>query len=160
MRGKRICGARSLSVRWVVGSILHDSGVTMGVCVCVCGGGWRGHDPPIHTMGTHWPPSIWAPYIAMPSSWPHPPRWRSAPPLAPQNKDSVTPLLHGGPIELFLVSSQCSATGVTKAVVCLYPVCEMIHVKEPLLLIGKSSPCGGSGFPLTIWMVLYHMCDA
>ena len=29
-----------------------------------------------------------------------------------------------------------------------YPVCGMVHIKEPLLLIGKSSPCGGSGFPL------------
>ena len=31
-----------------------------------------------------------------------------------------------------------------------YPVCGMVHTKEPLLLIGKSSPCGISGFPLTI----------
>ena len=30
-----------------------------------------------------------------------------------------------------------------------YPVCRMVHIKEPLLLIGKSSPCGGSGFPLS-----------
>ena len=29
-----------------------------------------------------------------------------------------------------------------------HPVCRMEHIKEPLLLIGKSSPCGGSGFPL------------
>ena len=27
-----------------------------------------------------------------------------------------------------------------------YPVCGMMHIKEPLLLIGKSSPCGGSRF--------------
>ena len=28
-----------------------------------------------------------------------------------------------------------------------YPDCGMVHVKDPLLLIGKSSPCsGGSGF--------------
>ena len=26
----------------------------------------------------------------------------------------------------------------------------MIHIKEPLLLIGKSSPDGGSGFPLSL----------
>ena len=25
-----------------------------------------------------------------------------------------------------------------------YPVCGMVHIKEPLLLIGKSSPCGGN----------------
>ena len=31
-----------------------------------------------------------------------------------------------------------------------YSVCGMVHVKEPLLLIGKSSPCrGGSGFPFS-----------
>ena len=30
-----------------------------------------------------------------------------------------------------------------------YPVCGMVHIKEPLLLIGKSSPCGSSGFPLS-----------
>ena len=31
-----------------------------------------------------------------------------------------------------------------------YPVCGMVHIKEPLLLIGKSSPCGGSGLPLSL----------
>ena len=31
-----------------------------------------------------------------------------------------------------------------------YPVCGMVQIKEPLLLIGKSSQCGGSGFPLSI----------
>ena len=31
-----------------------------------------------------------------------------------------------------------------------YPVCGMVHIKEPLLLIGKNSPCGGSEFPLNI----------
>ena len=30
-----------------------------------------------------------------------------------------------------------------------YPVCGIVHKKEPLLLIGKSSPCGDSGFPLS-----------
>ena len=36
-----------------------------------------------------------------------------------------------------------------------YPVCGMVHIKEPLLLIGKSSPCGGSGFPflLSEWSI-------
>ena len=29
-----------------------------------------------------------------------------------------------------------------------YPVCGMVHIKEPLLLIGNCSPCGGSGFSL------------
>ena len=32
-----------------------------------------------------------------------------------------------------------------------YPVCGMVYIKEPLLLIGKSSSYGESGFPsLTI----------
>ena len=32
---------------------------------------------------------------------------------------------------------------------CSYLVCGMLHIKEPLLLIGKSSLCGGSGFPFS-----------
>ena len=28
------------------------------------------------------------------------------------------------------------------------PACGIVHIKEPLLLIEKSNPCGGSGFPL------------
>ena len=31
-----------------------------------------------------------------------------------------------------------------------YPVCGMVHIKEPLLLIGKSILCGGSGFPFSL----------
>ena len=32
-----------------------------------------------------------------------------------------------------------------------YPVYEMVHIKGPLLLFGKSSQCsGGSGFPLSL----------
>ena len=31
-----------------------------------------------------------------------------------------------------------------------YPVCGMVHIKEPLLLINKSSLCGGSGFPFSL----------
>ena len=42
-----------------------------------------------------------------------------------------------------------------------YPVCGMVHIKEPLLLIDKSSLCGGSWFSfLTIRMVFNHMSDA
>ena len=37
-----------------------------------------------------------------------------------------------------------------------YPVCGMVHIKESLLLIDKSSLCGY----LTIRMVLNHMSDA
>ena len=31
-----------------------------------------------------------------------------------------------------------------------YSVCGMVHIKEPLLLIDKSSLCGGSGFPFSL----------
>ena len=32
-----------------------------------------------------------------------------------------------------------------------YPVCGMVHTKDPLLLIEKNNPCsGGSGFPLSL----------
>ena len=31
-----------------------------------------------------------------------------------------------------------------------HPVCGMMHIKESLLLIGKSSAYGGSGFPLSL----------
>ena len=31
-----------------------------------------------------------------------------------------------------------------------HPVCGMMHIKYPLLLIGKSNLCGGSGFPLSL----------
>ena len=31
-----------------------------------------------------------------------------------------------------------------------YPFCGIVHVKEHLLLIGKGSPCGGSGFRLSL----------
>ena len=42
----------------------------------------------------------------------------------------------GGPIELFFVPC--------------YPICGMVHIKEPLLLIDKSSLCGSSGFPFSL----------
>ena len=38
-----------------------------------------------------------------------------------------------------------------------YPVCWILHIKEPLLLIGKSSTCGGIGFALSLseWFIPY-----
>ena len=50
----------------------------------------------------------------------------------------------GGPIELVLVPVCNKGHGMC------YPVCGVVHIKEPLLLIRKNSPCGGTGFPLTI----------
>ena len=54
-------------------------------------------------------------------------------------------------------SSQCSTTGVTKAVVCVI-LYGMGHIKEPLLLIGKSRPYGSSGFPLSLSEWSFTIC--
>ena len=48
--------------------------------------------------------------------------------------------------------------GVTKGRGMCYPVCGMVHIKEPLLLIGKSSPCSGSGFPLSLSEWSFTIC--
>ena len=38
-----------------------------------------------------------------------------------------------------------------------YPVCGIVHIKEPLLIIGKSL-CGGSGFPLSLSEWSFTIC--
>ena len=48
-----------------------------------------------------------------------------------------------GPIELFLHDWCNKGCGMCYG---------MVHIKEPLLLIGKSSPCGSSGFPLSHYL--------
>ena len=61
-----------------------------------------------------------------------------------------------GPIEQFLIPV---SAGVTKAVVCIIlPGMMHIIIKEPLLLIGKSRPCGGSGFPLSLSEWSFTIC--
>ena len=55
----------------------------------------------------------------------------------------VGSILHGGgPIELFLVPATAPHDWCNKGRGMCYPVCMMEHIKEPLLLIGKNSPCG------------------
>ena len=39
-----------------------------------------------------------------------------------------------------------------------YPVCGMVHIKEPLLLIGKSDPYGGIGIPLSLSEWSFTIC--
>ena len=43
-----------------------------------------------------------------------------------------------------------------------YPVCGIMHIKEPLLLIGNSNICDGSGFPLSLseWLFTIIVSDA
>ena len=56
---------------------------------------------------------------------------------------------HGEPTELFLIPASVQHL-VKKGHGMCYPVCRMVHIKDPLLLIKKSSPCrDGSRFPLT-----------
>ena len=59
---------------------------------------------------------------------------------------------HGGPIELFLHDSCNKGCGVC------YLVCGMVHIKERLLLIEKSSPCGSSGFPFSLSEWSFTIC--
>ena len=40
--------------------------------------------------------------------------------------------------------------GITKVVVCVILPVGLMHIKEPLLVIRKSSLCGGSRFPLLL----------
>ena len=54
-----------------------------------------------------------------------------------------------GPIELFFVPASAGMC---------YPVCGMVHIKEPLLLIGNSSLCGGSGFPFSLSEWSFTIC--
>ena len=57
-------------------------------------------------------------------------------------------ILHGGPIELFLIPGN---DWYNKRYGMCYAVCEMVHIKDPLLLIKKSSSCsGGIRFPLLL----------
>ena len=58
----------------------------------------------------------------------------------------VGSILHDGKIELFLVQAWCN-----KDRGMCYPVCGMMHIKESLLVIEKSSHySGSSGFPLSL----------
>ena len=50
-------------------------------------------------------------------------------------------------------SSRCN-----KGCCMCYPVCGMMHIKEPLLVIRKSSPCAGSGFPLSLSDWSFTIC--
>ena len=40
-----------------------------------------------------------------------------------------------------------------------YPVCGVVHIEDPLLLVGKSSPCSGhSRFPLSLSQWSFTIC--
>ena len=57
----------------------------------------------------------------------------------------------GGPMSYILLKPVLT-TGMC------YPVCGVMHIKEPLLLIGKSSLYGGSGFPISLSEWFFTIC--
>ena len=61
----------------------------------------------------------------------------------------------GGPIELFLVPASAPRPAYKRL---WYVLSCLMHIKEPLLLIGKSSLCGGSGFPLSLSEWSFTIC--
>ena len=62
-------------------------------------------------------------------------------------------IVHGGPIELFLVLASAP-----RLVVCVI-LSGMVHIKEPMLLIRKSGPCSGdSGFPFSLSEWSFTIC--
>ena len=61
----------------------------------------------------------------------------------------------GGSTELFLIPA---SYWCNKGRGMYYPVCVMMHIKEPLLLIRKSSLCGSSGFPLLLSEWSFTIC--
>ena len=65
---------------------------------------------------------------------------------------------HGGPIELFLIPAFAPQDWCIKGLGMYHPVHGMLHIKEPLLLIGNSGPCGGSGYPLLLSEWSFTMC--
>ena len=64
----------------------------------------------------------------------------------------------GGPIELFLVPAPVLQDWCNKGRGMYYLVCEMMHIKEPLLLIRKSSLCCCSRFPLSLSEWSFTIC--
>ena len=97
----------------------------------------------------------------------------------------VGSILHGGPHRAISCSSQSSTTGVTKVFGSIlhgvdpssycsfqpvlndwcnkgrgmcYPVCGIVHIKESLLLIEMSSPCGGDGITLSLSEWSFTIC--
>ena len=69
-------------------------------------------------------------------------------PLMLQGVDRSNP--HGGLTELYTSFQPVPHDWYKKGSGMFYPVCGMMHIKEPLLLIDKNSLYGGSGFPFSL----------
>ena len=70
----------------------------------------------------------------------------------------VGSILHGvDPLSYFSFQSVLHDWCNKGRVMC-YHVCAMVHIKEHLLLIEKSSLCGGSGFPFSLSERSFTIC--
>ena len=74
------------------------------------------------------------------------------------DNDNVGSILHGvDPLSYFSVQPVLH-DWCNKGHDMWYPACGMVYIKEPLLLIGKSSPCGSSGFRLSLSEWYFTIC--
>ena len=62
----------------------------------------------------------------------------------------------GGPIELFSHVCQCSTTGIAKAMVCAILSVGWC-IRDPLVLVGKTSPCFSVLFLNTTWICFFFL---
>ena len=69
----------------------------------------------------------------------------------------VRSFAQGAPIKLFLFQPVLP-DWCNKGCGMCSPVCGMMHIKEPLPLIGKSSLCGGSRFPFLLSEWSFTIC--
>ena len=69
--------------------------------------------------------------------------------ISPSSSTSLSPIFSFQPVHHDRYNKGCGMC---------YPVCGMVHIKEPLLLIGKSSPCGSSGIPLSLSEWSFTIC--
>ena len=69
----------------------------------------------------------------------------------------VGSITHGGPIELFLVPASAPRLVYQRLWYVLSCLWDDAY-KKTLMLIGKSSPCGGSGFSLSISEWSFTIC--
>ena len=71
-------------------------------------------------------------------------------------RGNILLIVHG---LLFLSSSNASFYHPShKGCGMCYPVCGMVHIIEPLLVIGKSSLCGITGIPLSLSEWSFTIC--
>ena len=101
-------------------------------------------------------------YPALPPYWSHFLEWEDVAQAVEHSAVKVWILLHGGSIlhggcicslGYFLFQPVVHNWSIKGCGMCC-PVCGKVHIKDPLLLIGKSSLCGNSGFHLKKYVTM------